>query len=124
MDMTDFTAQSMLSGNDLLINNNAAAHAGSQGYHDNIGKPIPPPRHISPRAATLASFPLGPEFHQHGTEFLLGIYIPPAQIHADLHIAIRHDRSRIPSPAPRMSERWISFSIRTSRMEAATSSKI
>ena len=95
MDMTDFTAQSMLSGNDLLINNNAAAHAGSQGYHDNIGKAhtAAAPHFTQGCHIGIISAPDRNSI-QHGTEFLLGIYIPPAQIHADLHIAIRHDRSR------------------------------
>ena len=40
MDMADLTAQAMLSGDDLLVNNHAAAYAGPKGYHDNIRKPF------------------------------------------------------------------------------------
>ena len=34
--MPDLSAQSMPSGDDLLADNHAAAHAGSQGDHDKV----------------------------------------------------------------------------------------
>ena len=95
MDMADLAADPLFTGPDLFIQDNAAADAGSQSYHDKVfvafSASLP---HLA--KGSYIGIISAPDRNsiQHGTEFLLGIYIPPAQIHADLHIAIRHDRSR------------------------------
>ena len=57
MDMSDFTAGTVGTGQDSAVDDDTSTDTGSQVTATRLNSSLPPPCHISPRAATLASFP-------------------------------------------------------------------
>ena len=94
VNVANFTAQTVTTGNDFLINDDTATHTGSQGNHDQIlislASALP---HLSQGSHVGVISALYSDSVQQAAEFFLGIHPAPSQVNTYLHKSIRHHRS-------------------------------
>ena len=93
--MSDLSGQTVTSGHDLLIQDHSSAYSGTKSNHHKViiafSASLP---HLAKGSYIGIISALYRNAIQQGTELLLGIYIFPSQIYADLYASVRHHRPR------------------------------
>ena len=95
MDMADLTADPLFAGPDLFIQDNAAADAGSQSYHDKVfvafSASLP---HLTESRDVRVISAFYDHTIQQSAELLLWISGLPAEVYTHFAVSVRKNRSR------------------------------